>query len=75
MPASWPLRSTVSGRISRREQHSVRTGEPLPVQLAPRGLGGVDVVDEVEDGLRQFLGSLHRSVVADAVELDGTDPR
>ena len=35
----------------------------------------VDAVDEAEDGLRQLLGGLHRGVVADAVELDGTDPR
>jgi len=38
-------------------------------------LGGVDAVDEAEDGLCQLLGGLHRGVVADAVELDGTDPR
>ena len=38
-------------------------------------LGGVNAVDEAEDGLRRLLGGLHRGVVAGAVELDGTDPR
>jgi hypothetical protein len=42
-------------------------------RLAPSDLAGVDAVDEAEDGLRQLLGGLHRGVVADAVELDGTD--
>src|SRR5207248_8541603 len=38
------------------------------------GLGGVDAVDEPEDGLGEFLGGFHGGVVADAVELDGADP-
>src|ERR1700726_2721180 len=37
-------------------------------------LGFVDTIDEAEKDLRQLLWRLHRGVVADAVELDGTDP-
>jgi hypothetical protein len=50
----------------------------LPRRMPAPGssdLGGVDAVDEAEDGLCQLLGGLHGNVVADAVKLDGTDSR